>query len=81
VEGETALHPDAVVATQVRWVGLGVLQAGNVPGWLCVQLTAALGLAGMPVLLKLIAWMAGTEVATNIVVTQVLALGLVILLN
>lgn len=114
VEGEAALHSDAVVAAQVRGVGPGVLQAGDVAGWLCVQLTGALGcesreggghhglsgwprspclapaslpqcpnltLAGMPILLKLIAWTAGTEVATNIVVTQVLALGLEILFN
>lgn len=40
-----------------------------------------LTLAGMPILLKLIAWTAGTEVATNIVVTKVLAQGLGILLN
>lgn len=40
-----------------------------------------LTLAGMPILLKLIAWTAGTEVATRIVMTQVLALGLEILLN
>lgn len=35
----------------------------------------------MPVLLKLIAWMAGTEIATNVVVTKVLAQRLGILLN
>lgn len=40
-----------------------------------------LTLAGMSVLLKLIAWTAGTEVATNVVVTKVLAQGLGILLN
>lgn len=43
VKGEAALHPDAVVAAQVRGVGLGVLQARDVARWLCVQLTAALG--------------------------------------
>lgn len=42
MEGEAALHPDAIVAAQVRGVGLGVLQAGDVARWLCVQLTAAL---------------------------------------
>lgn len=35
----------------------------------------------MPVLLKLVAWTAGTEVATNVVVTQVLAQGLGTLLH
>ena len=40
-----------------------------------------LTLAGISILLKLIAWTAGTEVATNVVVTKVLALGLEILLN
>ena len=30
VDGETPLHPDAVVAAQVGGVGLGVLQAGDV---------------------------------------------------
>lgn len=43
VEGEAALYPDAIVAAQVRGVGLGVLQAGDVARWLRVQLTAALG--------------------------------------
>lgn len=42
VEGEATLHPDAVVAAQVRRVGLGVLQAGDVARWLCEQLIAAL---------------------------------------
>lgn len=30
LNGEAALHPDAVVAAQVGGVGLGVLQAGDV---------------------------------------------------
>lgn len=81
VKGEAALHPDAVVAAQVRGVGLGVLQARDVARRLCVQLTAALGLAGMPVLLQLVAQMAGTEVAANIVMTQMLAQGLQVLLS
>lgn len=42
MEGEAALHADAVVTAQVGGVGLGVLQAGHVARWLCVQLTAAL---------------------------------------
>lgn len=110
MEGEAAFHPDAIVAAQVRGVGLGVLQARDVARWLCVQLTAALScesragwvspgtaspcsvpaslpqgsnltLAGMPILLKLVAWTAGTEVATGVVMTQVLTLGLEILLH
>ena len=36
----------------------------------------SLTLAGLPIFLKLIARMAGTEVASNIVVTQMLASGL-----
>lgn len=42
VEGETAFHPDAVVALQVWRVGLGILQTGDVAGRLSVQPAAAL---------------------------------------
>lgn len=110
MHSEAPLYPDAVVAAQIRWVRLRVLEAGDIARGLCVQSTATLScesrtgqavralrlvqqasaqsltalspplcltLTGPAVFLKLVAWTAGTEVASDIVVAQVLALGLV----
>lgn len=42
VQGEAPLHPNAVVAAQIWWVRLGILQARDVARRLCEQLAAAL---------------------------------------
>lgn len=81
VHSEAPLYPDAVVTAQIWWIGLWVLEAGDVARGLRVEPTAALGLAGLPVFLKLVARTAGTEVTSNIVVAQVLASGLQTLLH
>lgn len=42
MHSEAPLYPDAVVAAQIRWVRLRVLEAGDIARGLCVQSTAAL---------------------------------------
>lgn len=42
VQGEAPLYPDAVIAAQIRWVGLRVFKARDIAGRLCVQPSAAL---------------------------------------